>query len=258
MTLSRLALSFVFLLSTALANANWFPEIGKSINTHISPPYSPSNDSDCDEYEVETSKASKELNEAHEECLNGAPPDQHYYSQDGKKTTDRCSKLACQELHTARDEFNKSKAENLKECRSTVAELKKRKQISAYISPESDENNFNSDSGVLLARKLLARYRTPNSAVALTALNISQLEKKCNATKSIKAQKACLSEIHAYASDTRKISQPNLLIRKIQDVSAKELENKQLQTLETLDNISKEEDSATDSQLESNWGGSSW
>lgn len=98
--------------------------ISRSPSIHylaLNSPLFPTSDEQCSDLQDEFNQEINQINAAHEECLAGAPNDDH-------RSGGTCSKAPCQGLHTALDEARKKAGQEVRICRTRVGEYQAQKR----------------------------------------------------------------------------------------------------------------------------------
>jgi hypothetical protein len=91
------------------------------IQTDLSTPFLPNTREECEDFKLTADALRKELYDAHEECLkNEDGPSSAELGVDAEVQGGRCSKAACQDLHTARHTVAQSSSKGYTQCLQEV------------------------------------------------------------------------------------------------------------------------------------------
>jgi hypothetical protein len=204
----------------------------------VQPPLFPTSMEQCDEYRKEMDAILKQLHDDHEECLKDAPPDAPTYTADGQKVDGICSKRSCQSLHTQRDELNKERNDNSKECTAAVAAVERRRQQAPRPIEESSWFSGEVKKGIDKAVRAIAE----RSVATLTAYDLKKIEESCKTGMSPQATKACLAKVHAYAEDMLDNAGSGKVVRKIQEESFEKVKEHQNRMLDAMEHVEAQMD----------------
>lgn len=213
------------MLSISNASADWFSETKRLMNSSSQGPVMPTDIEECRSYGRKMDEKWKLLVQAHEDCLaSSKATDVIMKNRDGKIIKNSCVKSQCQELHDARDSISNLEQENMKICRSEVAEYKN--------NHKKNEKKFNINVANDMAREVIKENMRNNKGSAnITALDMAEMKLSCEKAKSIREQNDCIDALHKYASDSRNMYFTNPIVKKIQDSSAERIKTIQKDTL---------------------------
>lgn len=247
-TLITISLSILFLFNIVCAQDLII--IDNKVSGSIQdPPALPTRDS-CKQYSIEIEKQISRINTAHDECLNNSNDDngtssQSNYSTDVKKH-DRCTKYSCQTLHSARTEIRRQLSENMNICNKNAS--LREKMLEPVIGSRKRDGNVNTsklstelDQGEKVARNAISKLTSKTSRLgALTALDVKKLRDECEKVSGLQGQKICLARVHSYARDMRHQVGSGPIVEKIQDTANDELQKRQNETIDRMDDISNQ------------------
>lgn len=225
----RLSLISIFVLINFYSIDNVYADfkdsIRQTLSTVSSGPLMPKSIEECTGYRSYSDKKYSEIDQAHQLCLdNSKTPVVNVYRSDGKLIENKCSKSPCQQLHEARLSMSELKSLNMKKCYSDVAEYQK--------NNKKDEKIFKIKIDNEVAKDILKEHiKNRNGDLSISALDLNELKKSCKTADTIVKQSECIDALHQYASISRNISQPNLIIKLIQKSSAQDIKKIQKSTL---------------------------
>lgn len=207
------------------AFADFKDSIRQKLSTVSTGPLMPKSIEECINYRSYTDKKYREIDQAHQLCLdNSKAPVVNVYRSDGKLLENKCSKSPCQQLHEARLSMSELKSLNMKKCYSDVAEYQK--------NNKKDEKIFKIKIDNEIARDIFEKHiKNRSGDLLISTIDLDEMKKSCKTAVSIVKQSECIDALHQYASISRNLSQPNLIIKLIQKSSAQDIKKIQKSTL---------------------------
>ena len=192
---------------------------GRLIDTNIEAPQYPINREECAQFRADVSELHKQVNEAHDACL--ADRNAQSGGGSGGDPQGRCSKPACQKLHTARDELSTAMSKGYGQCMEAINERQRSERWgNSTYGTDLDEFKAALKSGPISAVRSLVKkeidkiidktfgYAAPSVKSGLDVAqktntivtNFSKLQAACK-TKSSAALNACNKEMLATLQD---------------------------------------------------------
>jgi hypothetical protein len=213
---------FFSMLAHTNLNADYFPSVGISIETSISPPFMPTQMSECKEYRESADNLIQELHNAHEECLKN-----HKYALKG---SGKCAKPECESLHIARDSLRLEKTEQFALCKQ---KLKSNAAFVDSITGGSSGDEKDADDISVKYGEILKQSKQ----------DVDRMIKKCESIHSVTDRKSCYSSVHQYADNARALIPNSSIVKAIQDYVSDKVKDHHDSLLEDMDSLTNQIDS---------------